>query len=260
MQSFPVSFPRVVRVPLLCLFRHRRALALAGLVGLLCYTLLSTPASAARLRGRVVGFKLLRNPVWTEAADPNRHLFSFREVVPTVPAEARQLYPNIPKELCIAALSTVEQKAPPPVLIRVGGGRTTPVTIVVPPMTRLRFQNTDPFSHRLYGPKIPAFKPSETMRGGSREWTVSEPGVFEIRDEAAPSLRMWVVAEPRVATIAYPSLDGDFALNIAEPGEYEIQAYFAGKKVGEAAKFTVDQNDINASKAPLVVAKPEKKE
>ncbi|HEY5960397.1 MAG TPA: hypothetical protein VIV60_27775, partial [Polyangiaceae bacterium] len=91
--------------------------------------------SAARIRGRIVGFKLLRNPVWVEAQDPSRHLFSFREAVPTVPASVRQLYPHIPKEICIVALAGSAQKAPPPVLIRVGGGRTTPATIVVPPMT-----------------------------------------------------------------------------------------------------------------------------
>ena len=38
-----------------------------------------------RFRGKVAGFKFLRNPVWLEAQNPGRHLFSFREAVPTVP-------------------------------------------------------------------------------------------------------------------------------------------------------------------------------
>src|ERR1039457_194532 len=65
---------------------------------------LSTPSDAAKVKRIVAGFKLLRNPVWVEAQDANRHAFSFREAVPTVPAETRQMYPFIPKELCVAAL------------------------------------------------------------------------------------------------------------------------------------------------------------
>jgi hypothetical protein len=215
---------------------------------------LSSSGEAAKVRGKIVGFKLLRNPVWMEAQDPSRHLFSFREAVPTVPADVRQLYPHIPKEICIAAISSNAQKAPPPVLIRVGGGRTTPGTIVVPPMTQLSFQNTDPFPHRLYGVGITTFPASDTGRGATRDWTVPTAGAFEIRDEAAPSLRMWIIADPKVASIAYPSMRGDFALTLNEPGDYTVQAYFAGKPVGPAATVTVDQQDVEL-KAPVAVAK-----
>lgn len=226
--------------------------AVAGLLSVLAS---SSPSDAARVRGRIVGFRLLRNPVWLEAQDPDKHLFSFREAVPTVPAEIRQPYPHIPKEVCVAALAATPQKAPPPVLIRVGGGRTIPVTIVVPPMTQLSFQNTDPFGHRLYGVGISTFPPGDTMRGGRRDWTVTAPGVYEIRDEVAPSVRMWVVAEPNVASIGYPSLKGEFALNFDEPGEYQVQAYFAGKPVGPVRAVKIDKADVDISNPPLEVAK-----
>ncbi|HEY3495786.1 MAG TPA: hypothetical protein VGK73_13905, partial [Polyangiaceae bacterium] len=88
---------------------------------------------------------------------------------------------------------------------------------------------------------------------GAREWSVPGPGVFEIRDELAPSLRMWVVGEPNVAGIAYPSMKGDFGLNVEEPGDYVVQAFFAGKKVGPAIPVTVQAADIDLSKAPLKV-------
>jgi hypothetical protein len=226
-------------------------LGLAILGGCLART---APAEAAKIRGKIVGFKFLRNPVWMEAQDASRHLFSFREAVPTVPSDVRQLFPHITKEICVVALAATAQKAPPPVLIRVGGGRTTPVTIVVPPMTQLSFQNTDPFSHRLYGVGLGTFRASDTMRGGNRDWTVPAPGVYEIRDESAPSLRMWVIAEPNVAAIAYPSLKGDFGLNLNEPGEYTVQAYFAGKATGSATVVKIDQADVEM-KTPVMVAK-----
>ncbi len=101
------------------------------------------------------------------------------------------------------------------------------------PGRRLTFQNTDPFKHRLYGVGIKTFPVAEQGQGATRDWTVAAPGTFEIRDEAAPSLRMWIVAEPNVAGITYPGMKGDFAVNVETPGEYTLQAYFAGKKVGD---------------------------
>lgn len=215
--------------------------------------LVPASADAAKLRGRVDGFRNLLNPVWAEARDPKEHGYSFREPVPTVRAEFRRLFPHVPKEICIAALSATPQKTPPPVLVRVGGGRTTPVTLVVPPGTRLTFQNTDPFKHRLHGVGIPTFQPADTVRGANREWLVPAAGVFEIRDELAPSLRMWVVAEPNVAAIAYPSMKGDFALSVEQPGDYTVQAFFAGKKVGPAMPVTVKEADLDLTKTPLKV-------
>jgi hypothetical protein len=244
-----MNFPKTSRKP--TPGRGRR-LRLIGWLGALL-VLVPASAGAAKIRGRVEGFRNLLNPVWAEAKDPKQHGYSFREPVPTVRAEFRRLFPHAPKEICVAALAAAAQKAQPPVLVRIGGGRTTPVTLVAPPGTRLTFQNTDPFKHRLYGVGISAFQPNDTPRGGAREWSIPGPGVFEIRDELAPSLRMWVVGEPNVAGIAYPSMKGDFALSVEEPGEYVVQAFFAGKKVGPAIPVTVETADIDLSKAPLKI-------
>src|SRR5687768_8878307 len=127
-----------------------RASALVGVALGTLALLGSRTAQAERISGQLNGFEHLRNPVWTEAKEPSKHGYTFRELVPTVPAKFRQLFPHIPKEICVAALSTEPASPTPSVLIRIGGGRTTPVTIVVPPRTKLTFRNTDPFTHRLY--------------------------------------------------------------------------------------------------------------
>lgn len=230
----------------------RPRVALLGL-GALALLAAAGTAHAAHVKGHLEGFRLLRNPVWAEAKETSNHGFSFREPVPTVRAEFRRPFPHIPKELCVALLATAPQPAPKPILIRVGGGRTTPVTIVVPPGTRLSFQNTDPFKHRLYAVDIKTFGAAEQAQGATREWTPPGPGTYEIRDEAAPSLRMWVVAEPTVASIAYPSLKGDFAVNVETPGEYTLQAFFAGKKVGDAVPVKVDAADVELKSAIRVM-------
>jgi len=215
-------------------------------------------ASAARLVGKVAGFRDLRNPVWEEARNPERHGYSFREPVPTVRAEFRKLYPDLPKEVCVAALATGPQAKWKPVLIHVGGGRTSSVTLVVPPGTQLTFKNTDPFSHRLYAVGVNSFLPNDTKGGATRDWSVPSAGVFEIRDELAPSLRMWVIGEPRVAAIVYPSLTGDFALTVEQPGSYDVQPFFAGKPVGAALKVDVTDKDLDLTKAPIKLAEPKK--
>jgi hypothetical protein len=238
--------------------RRRLGLLVAGCVALM----LAIPAvaGATKIKGKLANFHELVNPVWHEAKDPKRRGYSFREIVPTVPAKFRRLFPHIPKEICVAALATDKQEADrKPLLIRVGGGRTTPVTIVVPPGTRLRFRNTDPFTHRLYIKGQTTFPAENTISGAQRDWAVPGPGVFEVRDEAAPSLRTWIIAEPNVAATVYPSMKGEFALVVPVPGEYTIQSYFAGQKVGDPVPITVETRDIDLSKEPIKVAPDPKK-
>lgn len=217
-------------------------------------------APAAKVKGRVANWQNLLNPVWSEARDPKKHGYSFREPSPTVRTDFRRLFPHIPKELCVALLSTEAQKPPKtPILIRVGGGRTTPVTIVVPPGTQLQFKNTDPFKHRLYGVGIKTFQPNDTIKGGARDWTVPAAGSYEIRDELAPSLRFWVIAEPKVAAIAYPSLKGDFLLTVDSDGPFTLQAYFSGKPAGPAKPVELKGRDVDMSRDPIKVAPDKKK-
>lgn len=211
-------------------------------------------SDAALVHGRVTGYLELRNPVWLAAKNPTEHGYSFREPVTTVRSEFRALFPHIPRELCITALGA--GPLPPPqeaVQVRVGGGRTAPVTLVARPGTKLVFLNADPFSHALYGVGLPSFPASETKGGDTRTWSVPGPGVFEIRDELAPSVRMWVVGEPRTAGIVYPSTKGEFLMSL-EPGDYTIQPYFAGKPVGEALSVSVSTRDIDIKGKPIKVA------
>jgi plastocyanin len=162
--------------------------------GLGSLVLTTAPVLAAKIAGTVTGYVNLENPVWAEAKDPKAKAYTFREMVPTVPAQYRRLYPHLPKEVCMGLLSATPAKAGAPITIKVGGGRTTPVTIVAAPGTKLIFVNQDAFPHKLYGVGNKDLTPSEMARGARREWTVPAAGTYEVRDELAPSLRMWVVS------------------------------------------------------------------
>ncbi|HMI83367.1 MAG TPA: hypothetical protein VK550_04690 [Polyangiaceae bacterium] len=197
-------------------------------------------ALAAQVKGKLVGLEKLLNPVWAEAKDVNSHRFSWREPSPTVRAEFRNLFAYAPKEVCVAALAGSPQQPPSmPLLITVGGGRTTPVTVVVAPGTRLHFENRDPYAHRLYGVNQTTFPAGEMGQGAARDWTAPGPGRYEVRDELSPSIRTWVVVEPNVAAIAYPSPQGAFSIPQLAPGEYTLKAFFSGTPVGTPKSVAV---------------------
>lgn len=224
------------------------ASCMAALIGF------ASTSDGALVQGKVTGYLELRNPVWLAAKNPSEHGYSFREPVTTVRSVFRALFPYIPRELCVAALGA--ESMPPPqeaIQVRVGGGRTAPVTLVARPGTKIVFLNADPFSHALYGVGLASFPASETKGGDTRAWSVPGPGVFEIRDELAPSVRMWVVGEPRTVSIVYPSPKGEFLLSL-DPGDYTIQPYFAGKPVGTAVDARVTTRDIDLKNKPIKVA------
>lgn len=227
-------------------------------LGALALWALSLPAvgAAGPIKGRVAGFLELLNPVWEEAKSPDAHGYTFREPSPTVQAERRRLYPYIPKELCVAVLSNTVQPKMPKQVVLIGGGRTTPVTLVVTPGTELHFKNTDPFPHRLYGVDVKSFNAANTQKGGDRIWSVPAAGVYEIRDELVPSVRLWVVAEPNVVAFGFPDLTGAFELETDAVGDFSVQPYFAGKKVGKAEPISikVPGQAVDLSRTPIVVA------
>jgi hypothetical protein len=210
-------------------------------------------ALAGQVKGKILGLEKLINPVWNEAKDVAAHRFSWREPSPTVRAEFRNLFAYAPKEVCIAALAPSAQQPPPmPMLITVGGGRTSHVTVVVAPGTRIIFENRDPYPHRLYGVKIPTLLPvGNTAALGKREWSAPPPGKYEIRDELFPSLRTWIVVEPNVAAITYPTTTGTYQFPPLGPGEYTIKAYFAGAPTGTPKTLTIGGNAVDVTLAAV---------
>lgn len=213
-----------------------------------------------QIRGKVSGFQNLTNPVWSESRDPASRSYTFREPSPTVSANMRRLFPYIPYEVCVVALASSDKAKLPDRVVRVAGGRTSAMTLVVPPGTAIKFRNGDPFAHRLFGVNVPTFGASDMRPGAERVWTVPGAGVFEIRDELVPSVRMWVIGEPKVASVAFPNLDGVFGLEITEPGEFTVRAYFAGQATGNALTTTVGSlvQGANLMGSPIVLASAKK--
>ena len=213
--------------------------------------------------GQVKGGETLLNAAWNEAADPKKHRYSFRAPSATVSGDAKRLAAYLPKELCIVALlpSKVDA-AEVPVTMTVSGGRTTPVTVVVRQGQQVQIQNHDPFPHRLYdvGKVANGLGPEDIDPTKSRTWTPPGPGKYELRDEYSPSLRSWIVVEPKAAVTTYPKMDGSFTFAEIQPGSYTLKGYFMGEPVKEPALPIVVKPILKVQKLlkPLIVGKPKK--
>ncbi|KYF54691.1 hypothetical protein BE08_34915 [Sorangium cellulosum] len=209
--------------------------------------------AAVTIKGRATGMPKLLNPVWNEAKDPKANRYTFREPSPTVRADVRTLVGYAPKELCVAALGEKGAPQKTPRSIVIAGGRTTPVTLVVAEGQQLQFENRDPFPHKIYDVGNKGLQPVEIAAAKTRAWTPPGPGKYEIRDQLAPSIRSWIVVEPRTVAVAYPDRQGNFAIEL-EAGKYTLQGYFNGEPVGKplevVAKPTPDEQFI---KEALVV-------
>ncbi len=85
---------------------------------------------------------------------------------------------------------------------------------------------------------------SEIKPGENRQWKVPGPGTYELRDEAFPSVRSWVVVEPSAVARTHPAADGSFAFANLPPGEYTLRAYFSGAPVGAPRAIKVGEKAL----------------
>jgi hypothetical protein len=217
-----------------------------------------------RIKGRIQGGEHLLNPVWEEAKDPQSHRYTFRRPSTTVSQDAKRLTAYLPKELAIAVLGDGGTSGKTPVVMHISGGRTTPVTLVIPPGQNVQIINGDPFPHRLYsvGEGAGGLAPEVMKAEQQRTWQPPAEGVYELRDKLFPSVRSWIVVKSDVVASGYPDLKNEFIIAGLPPGAYKLQAFFSGKETGEPLTIEVKpQIDLQPIAPPLVVGKKsEKKE
>jgi hypothetical protein len=190
------------------------------------------------VKGKLIGANKLQNAVWNEAKDTKSNRYTFREPSPTVRPDVRTLNGYLPKELCVAALGEKGAALSVPLRVVVGGGRTSPVMLVVAEGQQLQFENIDPFPHKLYDTGNKGLQAVETAAGKSRSWTPPGPGKYEIRDQLAPSIRSWIVVEPKTIAVGFPDRQGNFSIDLP-PGQYTLRGYHGGDQVGADLAITV---------------------
>ena len=67
-------------------------------------------------------------------------------------------------------------------------------------------------------------------------------------------IHSWIVAEPNLAGVAFPQRDSTYTFFSGLPaGEYTLQAFFSGKKVGHAKTAKVGNEATLEVKEPINV-------
>ena len=202
-----------------------RKLAVLGLV-------LAIPGIAlgAQVKGEADWLEKLMNPVWSEAKDGTPSLHLARTVADRA-SDLRNLAAFLPKELCVAAIASTAQQAPAiPYLITVGGGRTTPVTVVVAPGTRLHFENRDPFPHNSSVSVSRRSRPGRCPRWRPR---LDGAGARQIRNSRRALAERSQLGRRR-SERRRDRVPGSEAFHhpAACPGEYTVRAFFSGARWG----------------------------
>lgn len=219
-----------------------RVLAASAVPLALSYLLLAPSLVAAppNVKGKVIGQEKLAVEVYAEAANPASKRWSWREPSMAVDAKFRNLAPQITREICLVAANNGQNSADgTSLLVKVTGGRTNPVTIVVRPETTLEFLNADPFEHLItFVGRSEVLK----MPAGQRAQFKTPGGVqkIEIRDPGFPSIRSYVLTDPNVVQSVYPAADGTFTFSLTT-GEYFVKAYFGGKQVGKTVPISAKE-------------------
>lgn len=193
--------------------------------------------AAVTVKGRLGGAQKLMSPSGEEAKDPNNHRYTFREPSPTTRVDVRVLTAALDKEVAVVVTSDAGGKAATTKMI-VAGGRLSPSTLVVASGQEVQIENGDPFPHKLYDAGNKGFTVGETPANKGRKWTPPGPGKYELRDQSAPSVRGWIVVEPKAVAVAYPNRAGEFAISL-EPGSYTLRGYFNGEAVGKELPVTI---------------------
>lgn len=209
-------------------------------------------AGGPNVKGKVIGQDKLISDVYAEAAKPDPRKWTWREPSPSVAAQFRTLSANPSRDLCIVATRADSSGPQDPIRMTVTGGRISPTTIVVTPGTPLAFKNFDPFKPRLYVVGQPTMKVEDLQPNAVRTWGAPGPGKYEVRDELFPSVRTFVVVDPQVVQIAYPTRDGSFAFSLPS-GEYVLKAFFGGKQVGKIVQLNAKDRGTLELKDPMNV-------
>lgn len=211
------------------------------------------------VKGRLAGTQKLLNPVWNEAKDPQNHRYTFREPSVTTRLDARVLTAQLDQEVAIVAVNDAGGTVKGQVM-QLKGGRISPVTMVVTQGVTVQIENKDPFPHRLYDTGNKGLQVGETPANKSRSWLPPGPGKYEIRDQASPSVRGWIVVEPKAVSLAYPDRKGEFLIDL-DPGKYKLRAYHNGEMVGKELDLVVNPAPATQLlKAPLVAGEEPKKD
>jgi plastocyanin len=192
-------------------------------------------AGASDLRGSLTGAESLTP---APRPDPPRYRGSYWDA-PNGAVTITAPRANLERDVAVVLTGPGVAEASQPVTVVVEGNRCRPGTVVVSPGTTVTFDNRDLLGHALYavarggdGPRV--VEAELTSARTRRQVAFAQAGVFELRDERAPSFRCWVVVGPGQGRVLPVNGQGAFSTTSLGDGEYTVQAWYEGAARGSA--------------------------
>jgi hypothetical protein len=148
---------------------------------------------------------------------------------------------NPERDLAVIVTGPTVAEAAQPVTVTVAGGGCQPGTVVVTPNTVISVRNLDWFTHELFltaaNSDVPVseFAPEATAPSSQRSAQVRAAGRYVMRDRLNPLFRCWVVIGPGQGRVISPGPDGVYRTSNLGEGDYTVDVWFEGRKVGTSA-------------------------
>ena len=221
----------------------------AHITGLFCVVLaVVTPkAHALRIEGTI---RLSKPRAEAQQPQATGYWKAANGVLPT-----RRHHPNATKAVAVVLKSKTEAKTGA-ITLRLRGGALEPAIVCASPETKLKINNTDILTHRLFAKGIAEWAPLETAPGNVRQITVpSNGGPWTIKDKLYSHITGYLHSIPNVVAQASPDSRGSFTFPDAKPGKYELLVIREDKIVARRdltirGKRTLDLGEINVDKQP----------
>ena len=130
---------------------------------------------------------------------------------------------DLAREVSAVLIGPTETRDATTITLR--GGTLTPSTLAVQHGTTLRIRNEDDFAHELFAERIKDFDPKTIGPGQTRSVSMSETGVFEVRDKLSPHVRGFLHVLTKVSRVVSPAADGSFVFEDVPPGDYVVKIF-----------------------------------
>ncbi len=209
-------------------------LRFVAFVAVLAFCLSGNPTLAAKVQGKIVVTKELRESL-SELDGKNRKAAStgyWNE--PNGVIQVDPPFVNPSRDLGVVLIKDgAADRGPDDVLtVKVLAGSLEKNLVIIEPGTRIKFVSIDPYDHELYSPGMKNFLPEKQSRNAFRPIDFPKEGVFEVRCKLFSHFKAWIVVTKSTDVLKVDA-KGAFTLEDMELGKYTIKVSHRGAWIHE---------------------------
>ncbi len=209
-------------------------LRFVAFVAILAFCLSDNPTHAAKVQGKVVVTKELRESL-SKLEEKNRTAVTtgyWNE--PNGVIQVDPPFVNPSRDLGVVLIKEgAADPGPDDVLtVKVLMSSLEKNLVVIAPGTRIKFVSVDPYDHELYSPGMKNFLPEKQSRNAFRPIDFPKEGVYEVHCKLFSHFKAWIVVTKSTDVLDVDA-KGAFTLEDMELGKYTIKVSHRGAWIHE---------------------------